>query len=76
MKVKKVNGVFFSPKKLIDADLEEALREIEEGRVIGPFQTAKAAIKALILFCFLNVRMIGSSSQPLPPVYPDIPMTN
>ena len=48
VEVKKVNGgVFFKPKKLIDADLEEALRDIDEGRVIGPFKTAKAAIKAL-----------------------------
>jgi AbrB family looped-hinge helix DNA binding protein len=46
--VKKLNGgVFFKPKKLIDADIEEALRDIDAGRVIGPFKTAKEAIKAL-----------------------------
>jgi len=41
------NGVFLKPKKLVDPDMEEALRDIDEGRVVGPFKTAKTAIKAL-----------------------------
>jgi bifunctional DNA-binding transcriptional regulator/antitoxin component of YhaV-PrlF toxin-antitoxin module len=45
--VRQQNGVFFKPKKLVDSDIEEALRDIDEGRVIGPFKTAKTAIKAL-----------------------------
>ncbi|MEM4406695.1 MAG: AbrB/MazE/SpoVT family DNA-binding domain-containing protein [Candidatus Methanomethylicaceae archaeon] len=48
---RKQNGIFYKPKKLVDSDIEkdieEALRDIEEGRVLGPFKTAKAAIKAL-----------------------------
>jgi AbrB family looped-hinge helix DNA binding protein len=45
--VRQQNGVFFKPKKLVDSDIEEALRDIDEGRVVGPFNTAKAAIKTL-----------------------------
>lgn len=45
--VRHQNGVFLKPKKLVDPDMEEALRDIDEGRVVGPFKTAKTAIKAL-----------------------------
>jgi len=37
----------YAPKKLIDRDIAEALRDIEEGRVVGPFETAAEAIRAL-----------------------------
>jgi len=43
--------VVFTPKTLIDKRLEkrlaEGLRDIQEGRVTGPFRTAKEALKAL-----------------------------
>ena len=50
--------IVYVPKQLVDRDpwywskegqrrIGEALQDIEEGRVIGPFTSAKAAIKAL-----------------------------
>jgi len=39
--------VVLTPKTLIDKDLEEALEDIEKGRVIGPFSDADEAIRAL-----------------------------
>jgi AbrB family looped-hinge helix DNA binding protein len=39
--------IVLTPKTLIDKDLEEALEDIEQGRVIGPFTTAAEAIRAL-----------------------------
>lgn len=53
------NGkIVYTPKKLVDRAswywskegqrrIAEALEDIEKGRVIGPFKTAKEAIKAL-----------------------------
>ena len=37
----------YIPKAVVDRDIEEALEDIKAGRVIGPFQDAKGAIKAL-----------------------------
>ncbi|OGF54021.1 MAG: hypothetical protein A2Z21_01085 [Candidatus Fraserbacteria bacterium RBG_16_55_9] len=50
--------IVYIPKQLVDRDpwywseegqrrIGEALKDIEEGRVIGPFASAKAAMKAL-----------------------------
>jgi len=39
--------IVLTPKTLIDKDLEEALQDIEKGRVIGPFSDADEAIRAL-----------------------------
>ena len=46
------NGtVVFTPKTLVDKRIEkrlaEGLSDIQEGRVTGPFRTAKEALKAL-----------------------------
>lgn len=39
--------VVFTPKQLIDRELALALEDFKEGRSIGPFRTAKEAIRAL-----------------------------
>ncbi|OGF57344.1 MAG: hypothetical protein A2Z21_02350 [Candidatus Fraserbacteria bacterium RBG_16_55_9] len=50
--------IVYIPKQLVDRDpwywsaegqaaIQESLKEYEEGNVIGPFKTAKAALKAL-----------------------------
>ena len=36
-----------TPKTLIEKRLAEGLKDIQEGRVVGPFQSAKEAMKAL-----------------------------
>ena len=41
------DAAIIKPKKLVDRDLSEALSDLKAGRVIGPFSTAEAAIKAL-----------------------------
>ena len=41
------DAALIKPKKLVDRDLSEALSDLKAGRVIGPFSTAEAAIKAL-----------------------------
>ena len=47
----KEGKVILTPKTLVDKRLEkrlaEGLRDIQEGRVTGPFRTAKEALKAL-----------------------------
>lgn len=62
VEVKQVKGtVVIKPKKLVDADeiltpaqkaeidarLAEGLEDIKQGRVLGPFDTAKEAVRAL-----------------------------
>lgn len=50
--------IVYIPKQLVDRDpwywseegqaaIQESLQEYEEGKIIGPFKTAKAALKAL-----------------------------
>lgn len=43
--------VVFTPKTLVDKRIEkrlaEGLKDIKEGRVLGPFKTAKEAMRAL-----------------------------
>ena len=39
--------VVFTPKTLIDKHLEEGLKDYENGRFIGPFDTAESAVQAL-----------------------------
>ena len=36
-----------TPKTLIEKRLAEGLKDIQEGRVVGPFQSAKEAMRAL-----------------------------
>ena len=39
--------LILTPKQLIDKRLEEAEEDVRRGRVLGPFNTAKQAMKAL-----------------------------
>lgn len=39
--------VVFTPKMLVDKQIEEGLKDYEEGRFIGPFDTAQSAVEAL-----------------------------
>lgn len=45
----KVQGkkITLTPKRVIDRELALALEDFKRGRFIGPFRTAKAAIRAL-----------------------------
>ncbi len=45
----KVQGkkITLTPKRVIDRELALAIEEFKRGRFIGPFRTAKAAIRAL-----------------------------
>lgn len=37
----------YTPKSLVDRDIAEALADIENGRVAGPFRTVKAVMRSL-----------------------------
>ena len=39
--------LILTPKQLVDKRLEEAEEDVRHGRVLGPFSTAKQAMKAL-----------------------------
>ena len=39
--------IIFSPKSIIDRDIAKGLEDINSGRSIGPFKTAKSALRAL-----------------------------
>jgi len=39
--------ITLTPKSLVDRELALALEDYEKGRFIGPFRTAKAAVRAL-----------------------------
>ena len=39
--------VVFIPKSVIDREIAEGLEDIQKGRFIGPFSSAKEALKAL-----------------------------
>jgi len=39
--------ITLTPKMAIDRDIDLALEDLKRGRFIGPFRTAKAAIRAL-----------------------------
>lgn len=41
------NKITLTPKSVIDRELAEALEDFKEGRFIGPFENAKAAVEAL-----------------------------
>ncbi len=41
------NKITLTPKRAIDRELALALEDFKQGRSIGPFRTAKAAIRAL-----------------------------
>jgi len=45
----KVEGkkITLSPKRVIDRELALALEDFKKGRSIGPFRTARAAVRAL-----------------------------
>ena len=45
----KVQGkkITLTPKRVIDREIALALEDFKKGRFIGPFRTAKAAIRAL-----------------------------
>lgn len=43
----KDNQVVFTPKSIIDREITLGLQDFQEGRFIGPFKTAKEAIRAL-----------------------------
>ena len=48
LEVKVKNGdLILSPKDFMDKRLAEGLRDLKEGRTIGPFSNIKDAIKAL-----------------------------
>ncbi len=40
-------NITLTPKRVVDRDLALALEDFKEGRFIGPFRTAKAAVRAL-----------------------------
>ena len=37
----------YAPKKLIDRDIAEALQDIEEGRVYGPFESVQEWLESM-----------------------------
>ena len=39
--------ITLTPKSVVDRELAPALEDYEKGRFIGPFRTAKAAVRAL-----------------------------
>jgi len=39
--------ITLTPKRVVDRDLALALEDFKQGRFIGPFRTAKAAVRAL-----------------------------
>ncbi|MBI3989469.1 MAG: AbrB/MazE/SpoVT family DNA-binding domain-containing protein [candidate division NC10 bacterium] len=41
------NRIVLTPKAVIDKGLKESLEEARQGKLIGPFRTAKATIRAL-----------------------------
>lgn len=41
------NRIVLVPKAVIDKGLKESLEEARQGKLIGPFRSAKAAIRAL-----------------------------
>jgi AbrB family looped-hinge helix DNA binding protein len=43
----KGNKITLTPKSIVDHELATALDEYEKGQFIGPFKTAKAAVRAL-----------------------------
>ncbi len=45
----KVEGkkITLTPKSVIDRELTLALEDVRQGRIIGPFRTTKAAVRAL-----------------------------
>jgi AbrB family looped-hinge helix DNA binding protein len=47
--IRKQNGIFYKPKQLvdIDQDIAEALEDIKQGRVAGPFTTVKEVMQSL-----------------------------
>lgn len=43
----KSGKIVLSPKSVIDRDIAEGLEDVNSGRFVGPFKTAKSAIRAL-----------------------------
>ena len=43
----KGNKITLTPKSVIDREISLALEEYDKGRSIGPFRTAKTAVRAL-----------------------------
>jgi AbrB family looped-hinge helix DNA binding protein len=41
------NQLVFTPQELIEKRLTEGLEDLKHGRILGPFKTAKAAIRGL-----------------------------
>jgi AbrB family looped-hinge helix DNA binding protein len=41
------NRLILTPKALVEKRLAEGIEDIKKGRVLGPFKTAKEAIRAL-----------------------------
>lgn len=41
------NRLVLTPKALVDKRIEEALEDLRNGRMIGPFDNAKSALRAL-----------------------------
>lgn len=41
------NRVIMTPKALVEKRLAEGLLDVKKGRVLGPFRTAKSAMRAL-----------------------------
>ena len=40
--------IILSPKSIVDRDIAEGLEDFKKGRSNGPFETADAAVKALL----------------------------
>ena len=41
------NHLVLTPKILVEKRLAESLEDVKQGRVVGPFKTARAAMRAL-----------------------------
>ena len=41
------NRLVLTPKMLVEKRLADGLKDIKEGRVVGPFKTTRAAMRAL-----------------------------
>ena len=39
--------ITLTPKSIVDRDIAEGLEDFKQGRSLGPFETADAAVKAL-----------------------------
>ena len=43
----RADGIVLTPKKVVDKRLQKSLGQARQGKVLGPFHTAKATVSAL-----------------------------